>query len=95
MFSLAQRHAVHGAAFSATQSRGFKVAVLGAAGGIGQVGIILICIETIFHLLTCFFQPLSLLLKLNPRVTELTCYDVSPVTPGIFGSLSFVEVPVF
>jgi hypothetical protein len=21
-------------------------------------------------------------MKLNPRVTELTCYDVSPVTPG-------------
>ncbi len=31
---------------------------------------------------TWFLQPLSLLLKLNPRVTELTCYDVSPVTPG-------------
>jgi hypothetical protein len=27
-------------------------------------------------------QPLSLLLKLNPRVTELSCYDVAPVTPG-------------
>mmetsp|Transcript_8751 Transcript_8751/g.18843 ORF Transcript_8751/g.18843 Transcript_8751/m.18843 type:complete len:346 (-) Transcript_8751:263-1300(-) len=62
------RHAVHGAALSATQSRGFKVAVLGAAGGIGQ--------------------PLSLLLKLNPRVTELTCYDVAPVTPGVAADLS-------
>lgn len=33
-----------------------KVAVLGAAGGIGQ--------------------PLSLLMKLNPRVTELALYDI-------------------
>jgi malate dehydrogenase len=33
-----------------------KVAVLGAAGGIGQ--------------------PLSLLLKLNPRVSELALYDI-------------------
>lgn len=33
-----------------------KVAVLGAAGGIGQ--------------------PLSLLLKLNPHVTELALYDI-------------------
>ena len=32
-----QRHAMQGAAIASTQSRGFKVAVLGAAGGIGQV----------------------------------------------------------
>jgi len=44
-------------------SRGYKVAVLGAAGGIGQ--------------------PMALLLKLNPLVTELSCYDVAPVTPGV------------
>lgn len=36
--------------------RGFKVAVLGASGGIGQ--------------------PLSLLLKLDPRVSELNLFDV-------------------
>merc|ERR1719388_640838 len=47
----------------AQQQRGFKAAVLGAAGGIGQ--------------------PLSLLLKLNPRVTALSCYDVAPFTPGV------------
>jgi len=53
----------------ATQhQRGFKVAVLGAAGGIGQ--------------------PLSLLLKLNPKVTELSCFDVAPVTPGVAADLS-------
>mmetsp|Transcript_43474 Transcript_43474/g.68074 ORF Transcript_43474/g.68074 Transcript_43474/m.68074 type:complete len:337 (-) Transcript_43474:163-1173(-) len=52
----------------AVQQRGFKVGVLGAAGGIGQ--------------------PLSLLLKLNPRVTELSCYDVAPVTPGVAADLS-------
>ena len=48
-------------------SRGYKVAVLGAAGGIGQ--------------------PLSLLLKLDKRVTELSCYDVAPVTPGVAADL--------
>jgi len=47
----------------AQQQRGFKVCVLGMAGGIGQ--------------------PLSLLLKLNPRVTALTGYDVAPFTPGV------------
>lgn len=40
-----------------------KVAVLGAAGGIGQ--------------------PLSLLLKLNPRVSELALYDIRG-GPGMF-----------
>lgn len=39
-----------------------KVAVLGAAGGIGQ--------------------PLSLLLKLNPRVSELALYDIKGA-PGV------------
>merc|ERR1711907_884451 len=28
-------------------------------------------------------QPLSLLMKLNPRVTQLTGYDVAPFTPGV------------
>jgi len=51
------------ASASAQQQRGFKVCVLGMAGGIGQ--------------------PLSLLLKLNPRVTALTGYDVAPFTPGV------------
>jgi hypothetical protein len=50
------------ATIATQQQRGFKVAVLGAAGGIGQ--------------------PLSLLLKLNPKVTELSCFDLAPVTPG-------------
>jgi hypothetical protein len=50
------------ATLATQQQRGFKVAVLGAAGGIGQ--------------------PLSLLLKLNPKVTELSCFDLAPVTPG-------------
>jgi len=51
------------AAALAQQQRGYKVCVLGMAGGIGQ--------------------PLSLLLKLNPRVTALTGYDVAPFTPGV------------
>lgn len=56
--------------FSAQQSRGFKAAVLGAAGGIGQ--------------------PLSLCLKLNPRVTALSCFDVAPFTPGVAVDLSHI-----
>merc|ERR1719394_471560 len=36
-------------------------------------------------------QPLSLLLKLNPRVTELTCYDVAPITPGVAADLSHIS----
>jgi len=65
MFSRAVSSAsrsVANAAF-AQQQRGYKVCVLGMAGGIGQ--------------------PLSLLLKLNPRVTQLTGYDVAPFTPGV------------
>jgi malate dehydrogenase len=53
------------------QQRGFKVGVMGAAGGIGQ--------------------PLSLLLKQNPRVTALSCYDVAPVTPGVACDLSHIS----
>lgn len=48
---------------------GKKVAVLGAAGGIGQ--------------------PLSLLLKLSPHVTELSCYDIVG-TPGVAADLSHI-----
>lgn len=47
-----------------------KVAVLGAAGGIGQ--------------------PLSLLLKLNPNVDELSLFDVVNV-PGVGADLSHIN----
>ncbi len=47
-----------------------KVAVLGAAGGIGQ--------------------PLSLLLKLNPRVSELALYDIKG-GPGVAADLSHIN----
>mmetsp|Transcript_86852 Transcript_86852/g.136003 ORF Transcript_86852/g.136003 Transcript_86852/m.136003 type:complete len:341 (-) Transcript_86852:58-1080(-) len=67
MFSTARnvacRVATRSLASVQQQQRGFKCAVLGAAGGIGQ--------------------PLSLLLKINPRVTALSCYDVAPFTPGV------------
>jgi malate dehydrogenase len=56
---------------AAQQQRGYKVSVLGAAGGIGQ--------------------PLSLILKMNPRVTALTCYDVAPVTPGVAVDLAHIS----
>lgn len=55
------------------ETKGFKVCVLGAAGGIGQ--------------------PLSLLLKMNPRVAELTCFDVAPITPGVAADLSHISTP--
>merc|ERR1719473_1883059 len=35
-------------------------------------------------------QPLAMLLKINPRVTALTCYDVAPVTPGVAADLSHI-----
>lgn len=47
-----------------------KVAILGAAGGIGQ--------------------PLSLLIKLNPAVTELALYDIANV-PGVAADVSHVN----
>lgn len=55
--------------FSSSSAMGFKVAVLGAAGGIGQ--------------------PLSLLMKLSPNVSELACYDIVG-TPGIAADLSHI-----
>ncbi|EJS89561.1 hypothetical protein AAUPMB_05693, partial [Pasteurella multocida subsp. multocida str. Anand1_buffalo] len=46
-----------------------KVAVLGAAGGIGQA--------------------LALLLKLQlPAGSELSLYDIAPVTPGVAADVS-------
>ena len=47
-----------------------KVAVLGAAGGIGQ--------------------PLSLLLKLNPRVSELALFDIKGA-PGVAADISHIN----
>jgi len=49
-----------------------KVAVLGAAGGIGQ--------------------PLSLLLKINPKVTDLALYDIV-ASPGVAVDLSHISTP--
>ncbi|KAJ3275485.1 Malate dehydrogenase, cytoplasmic [Terramyces sp. JEL0728] len=49
-----------------------KVAVLGAAGGIGQ--------------------PLSLLIKNNPLVTELALFDIVN-TPGVAADLSHINTP--
>ncbi|GAA5839061.1 hypothetical protein JCM11251_007866 [Rhodosporidiobolus azoricus] len=50
-----------------------KVAVLGAAGGIGQ--------------------PLALLLKQNPAITELACADVVPVVRGVAADISHIDTP--
>ncbi|KAK5996899.1 Malate dehydrogenase [Cladobotryum mycophilum] len=57
-------------AFSASACNLSKVAVLGAAGGIGQ--------------------PLSLLLKANPKVTELALYDIRG-GPGVAADISHVN----
>ena len=57
---------------SAVPARNASVAVLGAAGGIGQ--------------------PMSLLLKNNPLVTELGVFDVFN-TPGVAADLSHCNTP--
>jgi len=58
--------------FSSSTKSLRKVAVLGAAGGIGQ--------------------PLSLLLKLNPLVTQLSLFDLVN-TPGVAADLSHINTP--
>ncbi|RYG67981.1 malate dehydrogenase [archaeon] len=69
MFSSALRRTL---ATASAPARGYKVAVLGASGGIGQ--------------------PLSLLLKLEPRVTELSLFDVVR-TPGVAADISHCCTP--
>lgn len=64
MFSTISRRA-----FSSTARSNYKVAVLGAAGGIGQ--------------------PLSLLMKLNHKVTDLALYDLRGA-PGVAADVSHV-----
>ncbi|XP_050305829.1 malate dehydrogenase-like isoform X2 [Anthonomus grandis grandis] len=49
----------------------YKVAVIGACGGIGQ--------------------PLSLLMKLNPNVSELRLHDMEEWTGGVAADLSHIE----
>jgi malate dehydrogenase len=56
--------------FSVSPQAERKVAVLGAAGGIGQ--------------------PLGLLMKMNPYVTELALYDIAG-TPGVAADISHVN----
>lgn len=58
--------------FSSSTASQRKVAVLGAAGGIGQ--------------------PLALLLKSSPRVTELSLFDLR-ATPGVAADLSHISSP--
>ena len=55
-----------------SQVRGFKVAVLGASGGVGQAT--------------------SLLLKLEPRVTELSLFDIVG-TLGVATDISHCSTP--
>lgn len=67
--SILSRNAV---SVSRTSTRGFKVAVLGASGGIGQ--------------------PLSLLLKLNPKIKNLALFDVVR-TAGVGADISHCCTP--
>jgi malate dehydrogenase len=39
-------------------------------------------------------QPLSMLLKLSPYITELACYDIAN-TPGVAADLSHVSVVIW
>ncbi|EGW35115.1 mitochondrial malate dehydrogenase [Spathaspora passalidarum NRRL Y-27907] len=55
--------------FSSSASAAYKVAVLGAGGGIGQ--------------------PLSLLMKLNHKVTDLALYDIRGA-PGVAADVSHI-----
>ena len=57
---------------SAAGTRGYRVCVVGASGGIGQ--------------------PMSLLMKLDPKVTELSLYDVVR-TPGVAADISHCSTP--
>ena len=59
-------------AFSSSSAAASKVAVLGAAGGIGQ--------------------PMSLLLKGNPRISQLALFDIVG-TPGVAADLSHINHP--
>jgi malate dehydrogenase len=68
--ALSATRGIVGRNMATTAASGKKVAVLGAAGGIGQ--------------------PLSLLLKLSPHVSELSCYDIVG-TPGVAADLSHVR----
>ena len=36
-------------------------------------------------------QPLSLLLKQSPLITDLAIYDIAPVTPGVVADLSHMD----
>jgi len=69
MFSTISRRVV---TTSTKSTRGFKVAVMGASGGIGQ--------------------PLALLLKLDPKVTHLSLFDVVR-TPGVAADISHCCTP--
>jgi malate dehydrogenase len=57
-------------AYSASSTHERKVAILGAAGGIGQ--------------------PLSLLMKISPYVSELSLYDIAG-TPGVAADVSHIN----
>ncbi|XP_018597426.1 malate dehydrogenase, mitochondrial [Scleropages formosus] len=71
MFSRVARPALNiTRSLSTSSQNNAKVAVLGAAGGIGQ--------------------PLSLLLKNSPLVSQLTLYDIAH-TPGVAADLSHIE----
>ncbi|GAA5869383.1 hypothetical protein JCM8547_008659 [Rhodosporidiobolus lusitaniae] len=72
MFAARQVNVAAKRAFSSSARQNTRVAVLGAAGGIGQ--------------------PLSLLLKLNPLVSELSLYDIR-LAPGVAADVGHCNTP--
>ncbi|KAJ2832570.1 Malate dehydrogenase, cytoplasmic [Coemansia furcata] len=70
MFAIRNTPKLVARSFSTATPQQSKVAVLGAAGGIGQ--------------------PLSLLLKANPRVTKLSLYDIHN-TPGVAADVGHIN----
>jgi malate dehydrogenase len=68
--NVAIRNGARGFATTQAVNKQFKVAVLGASGGIGQ--------------------PMSLLLKQNPLISELSLYDIVH-TPGVAADLSHID----
>lgn len=74
-----------------TSVRNYKVAVVGASGGIGNLLEDSFTFIFIFTFIFTFLgQPLSLLLKLDNNVSELSLYDVVN-TPGVAADISHIN----
>ena len=78
---------------STTTIKNHKVAVMGASGGKYLSFLAKLLFDTYITLIisiTGIGQPLSLLLKLNPAVTQLNLYDIVH-TPGVAADLGHID----